>query len=154
MSFINIHMTPKQASLLTGIHPRVIYERISSGTLHQFRIKEWGKRKVILAVEESWLEGQRRPASKSHHPLYPTYMNMLRRCLNPKSHVYKRYGGRGIKVCDRWIDNFWNFVEDMGEKPSPNHSVGRIDGNGNYSPDNCEWQTSQQQGSERKSRNR
>jgi hypothetical protein len=152
MSFINIHLSPKQASLLTGIHPLIIYDRLSSGTLPQFRIKKWSPRKVILAVEESWLKGQQRPACKSRHPLYPTYKNMLRRCLNPKSHHYNKYGGRGIKVCDRWIDNFWNFVEDIGDKPSPKHSIGRIDGNGDYCPHNCEWQTAKQQSAEVKSR--
>ena len=79
------------------------------------------------------------------HPLFNTWYNMISRCYHSYEASYKIYGGRGIEVCDRWRNSFVNFLEDMGDKPSPNTSIDRIDGNGNYEPSNCRWATAKQQ---------
>jgi hypothetical protein len=72
------------------------------------------------------------------------WTSMHRRCEDPGVAGYKHYGGRGIGVCDRW-DDFRAFMSDMGPKPSPGHSIDRINVNGNYEPSNCRWATATEQ---------
>lgn len=81
---------------------------------------------------------------RSFKPEYISWRNMLIRCTKPNSNSYKNYGGRGIKVCDAWRD-FRNFFSCMGMKPTPAHSLDRIDGNGHYEPGNVRWATKQEQ---------
>lgn len=83
------------------------------------------------------------------HGLYHTPENgiwraMLARCRNPNSTAYHKYGARGIAVCERW-HRFENFLADMGERPTPKHSIDRIDVLGNYEPGNCRWATPDEQ---------
>lgn len=77
---------------------------------------------------------------------YKAWINMKRRCTAKETyHAYNRYGGRGIKVCDRWKNSFENFLSDMGLKPTQKHSLDRINPDGNYEPNNCRWATMKQQ---------
>jgi hypothetical protein len=70
---------------------------------------------------------------------------MCRRCRDPRSVNYHRYGARGIGVCQRWADSFENFIADMGPRPTADHSVDRIDTTGGYEPSNCRWATKKEQ---------
>jgi hypothetical protein len=85
--------------------------------------------------------GHRSGASPSQ--TYSSWRGMIGRCTDTKHVAWKYYGGRGITVCDRWRD-FRRFLEDMGERP-PCTTIDRINGNGNYCKDNCEWTTQKQQ---------
>lgn len=76
---------------------------------------------------------------------YSTWLTMKKRCLYPKATGYHKYGGRGITVCQSWLESFENFLNDMGIKPSPSHSLDRINNDGNYEPSNCRWATPAEQ---------
>ncbi|WP_124965859.1 hypothetical protein [Trabulsiella odontotermitis] len=76
---------------------------------------------------------------------YICWSNMKQRCQNDRNPEYKNYGARGISVCDRWRDSFETFLSDMGRKPTPDHSIDRIDVDGDYEPSNCRWTTIKKQ---------
>jgi hypothetical protein len=83
-------------------------------------------------------------------PEYTAWMNIRRRCHSPIASDYSRYGGRGISVCDEWIDDFSRFFFDMGPRPSSRHSIERLDNDAGYSKSNCIWATSQVQANNRR----
>lgn len=80
---------------------------------------------------------------------YSIWKAMKKRCSNPSSADYVYYGGKGIKVCDRWVKSYQSFLDDMGECPSPDMTIDRIDPGKDYAPDNCRWASRQKQSENR-----
>lgn len=82
---------------------------------------------------------------RSNCPEYRSWYAMRQRCGNPRNVAYANYGGRGITVCERWQHSFQAFLSDMGDKPTPAHSLDRVDNDGNYEPGNVVWASKHRQ---------
>jgi hypothetical protein len=89
--------------------------------------------------------GCRRFPDGRRSPEYMAWIDMKKRCYNENFAKYHRYGGRGIRVCERWYDSFENFIVDMGLKPGPEYTLERKNNDLGYSPENCVWATYLQQ---------
>lgn len=107
--------------------------RLTSGLcdMHYMRHLRHGR----LDAKRGW-ENKSRHHSK--HPMYGGWQQMILRCHDPKNSIYPRYGAVGVRVCQRWRDDFQNFLADMGERPK-GMTLDRINPVGNYEPGNCRW---------------
>ena len=108
---------------------------------HAARLSRYGSLRVEVAIGEIY-HGYAPKLKRS--PTYNSWRGMVHRCTNPNAAKFKYYGGKGVKVWYRWL-NFRNFLTDMGEKPTPKHTIGRKDANKNYHPSNCQWETWKEQ---------
>jgi hypothetical protein len=88
---------------------------------------------------------------KTHTPEHKAWIAMIGRCYETSNTSYPRYGGRGIGVCDRWRYSFESFLSDLGPKPSPKHSLDRIDNTRGYEVGNVRWATAHEQANNRSS---
>jgi len=120
-------------------HQNRIYRHVSTSDLNSGRIKSCGCTNKFNGTH-----------GMSYTSEYKSWVAMKRRCLNPNSDTYYGNDDRG-KICDRWKNNFKDFLKDMGPKPTKNHSIDRIDNDKGYYPDNCKWSTAQQQNQNQRS---
>lgn len=124
-------------------------------------VKEWRKSngEKYKSIRSRYYRKNKEKIRKRHeetrekHSLRRIWRAMLNRCNDPKHSHFQFYGGRGIKVCDRWLgeNGFDNFKRDMGERPTPKHEIDRRDNSLGYFPENCHWATEHEQSRNKRS---
>lgn len=147
-----------EASVLLGVCKQTVRMIIDKGELYAIKTPG-GHNKLdyaeVVALRDKLHRPTKRDADKvRRRATYHVWYSMRDRCTNPNSQRYSYYGGRGIQVCERWLNSFDAFMEDMGLKPD-GLSIDRINNDGNYEPANCRWATDLEQSrNQRKRRTR
>lgn len=144
-----IDITGQKFNRLTAVEP---HHRSAGRKWHWVFVCECGIRKILDANHVRYgavkscgcLKSEVTIAKNTKHGLsrtseYTIWRDMIRRCNQVRRDDFCNYGGRGIKVCQRWVESFEAFLEDMGRRPSQYHSVDRKDNDGDYMPGNCHW---------------
>lgn len=119
-----------------------------------FHILRAGKSRHCGCMVSALITVMKTTHGMSHTSEYKSWASLKERCSNPNGQDWPDYGGRGITVCDRWRDSFEAFFADMGRKPTPKHSIDRIDVDGNYEPGNCRWADAVTQANNKRPRKR
>lgn len=125
----------------------------SCGCLAAEWSKHLGSNKDFIKIRSQKMITHGHKRRNAVTPEYKTWLGMKRRCYDVKCKDYPNWGGRGIRVCDRWLHSFESFLADMGPKPA-GYTIDRLDPNKDYRPENCRWATLEQQGGEHKRTNK
>jgi hypothetical protein len=145
----NIDITDQKYNRLTAIR---VFDKV--GTVNRWLCRcDCGKETVVRinSLRRGEIKscgcakfGTNLKHGKCGSKIYNNWLQMRARCYNPNNKYYKNYGGRNIKMCQRWFDSFEDFYADMGDAPA-NHSIDRINNDGDYEPSNCRWATKKEQ---------
>lgn len=143
--------TIKEAAAYLGLENKTLWARVRRGLVKADKLGNYlwviSKEEVQRLKQEApnppnarkGVRGERRRFIEAHKGAYNSWRGMITRCTNPKANTWDGHGGRGIRVCERWL-TFENFLEDMGDRPE-GLTLDRKNNDGDYEPDNCRWAT-------------
>lgn len=155
---IKVDLAGQRFGLLTAIEP--VAATNARATVWRWRCDCGGERRCTRYVltkashcgclTKRWIKHGHARKTTGQSKEYRAWYSMRRRCLDPRNPFFDDYGGRGISICDEWITSFVAFLRDVGLAPSPQHSLDRIDVDGDYTPANVRWATPLQQSRNRR----